>query len=504
MSEVKVNKISPRTNCGTVTVGDSGDSVSVTAGVPVTVNGDLKSNALKAVDGGSIISQCGTTITLGASGDTINLAAGASQTGFGRTGTVNWDTTAKTASFTAVNGTGYFVDTTSGAVTMTLPASPSAGDIVSVKDYAYTFATNNFIVNRNGSPIGGGTDLNTITYSTNGDFLTFIYVDGTRGWVLTNDSTNIDATESPFIIATGGTITTSGDYKIHTFTSPGTFCVTSSGSPAGSTQVDYLVVAGGGGGGRDDGGGGGGGGYRESHSTPVSGCYTASPLATPTGITLTVTGYPITVGGGGTGDPSPSAVPATCRQGSSSIFSTITSAGGGGGARTPSSGGPGGSGGGGGAPAGPGGTGNTPPVSPPQGQPGGIGTPGSNAGAGGGGAITQGGNASGSAPAAFAGGGGQGAGTLINPATGETGPGPSQYYAGGGGGGAFACGGGSQGFGGIGGGGDGAVYPPTGCGQGDAGTANTGGGGGGGATSSGPRAGGTGGSGIVIIRYKYQ
>jgi len=48
MSEIKVNKISPRTNCGTVTVGDSGDSVSVTAGVPVTINGDLKSSALKA------------------------------------------------------------------------------------------------------------------------------------------------------------------------------------------------------------------------------------------------------------------------------------------------------------------------------------------------------------------------------------------------------------------------------------------------------------------------
>jgi hypothetical protein len=76
MSEVKVNKISPRTNCGTVTVGDSGDSVSVSAGVPVTVNGDLKSNALKAVDGGSIISQCGTTITLGASGDSVTVTAG--------------------------------------------------------------------------------------------------------------------------------------------------------------------------------------------------------------------------------------------------------------------------------------------------------------------------------------------------------------------------------------------------------------------------------------------
>jgi hypothetical protein len=64
--------------------------------------------------------KCGTTITLGASGDTITLACGASQTGFGRTGTVDWDTTAKTASFTAVSGNGYFVNTTSGAVTMTL------------------------------------------------------------------------------------------------------------------------------------------------------------------------------------------------------------------------------------------------------------------------------------------------------------------------------------------------------------------------------------------------
>ena len=112
MSEVKVNKISPRTNCGTVTVGDSGDSVSVSAGVPVTVNGDLKSNALKATDGGSIISQSGTNITIGASGDTVSLASGASQSGFGRTGTVDWQTgSIKTSGFTAASGEGYFCNT---------------------------------------------------------------------------------------------------------------------------------------------------------------------------------------------------------------------------------------------------------------------------------------------------------------------------------------------------------------------------------------------------------
>jgi hypothetical protein len=85
----------------------------------------------------------------------LTLACGATQTGFGRTGTVDWDTTAKTASFTAVSGNGYFVNTTSGAITLHLPATPSAGDIVAFKDYAFTFATNNLTVDGNGSPIGG-------------------------------------------------------------------------------------------------------------------------------------------------------------------------------------------------------------------------------------------------------------------------------------------------------------------------------------------------------------
>ena len=96
MSEIKVNKISPRTNCGTTQLGDSGDTI--------TVTGDLRSDSLKAADGGVIISQSGTNITLGASGDTISLASGASQTGFGRTGTVDWQTgSIKTATFTAAN-----------------------------------------------------------------------------------------------------------------------------------------------------------------------------------------------------------------------------------------------------------------------------------------------------------------------------------------------------------------------------------------------------------------
>jgi hypothetical protein len=471
MSEVKVNKISPRTNCGTVTVGDSGDSVSVTAGVPVTVNGDLKSNALKAVDGGSIISQCGTNITLGASGDTINLAAGATQSGFGRTGTVDWDTTPKTANFTAANGTGYFVNTTSGAVTMTMP-SGSAGAIVSIQDYNKTFDTNNLTVApASGEKINGGSADGILRITTEGQGLTFVYVDSTVGWktVHENEFTAGGAVE---IIATGGTITTCGNYKIHTFTGPGTFCVSSISTTPANNTVSYMVIAGGGSGATrscagEEGGGAGAGGFRE-YKGPAD-CYTASPLnGNPggTAITVTATAYPITVGAGGSVNSPPSNVG---NNGSNSVFSTVTSAGGGAGG-SGDNGNSGGSGGGGGH-LWSSGNGNSPPVSPPQGNNGSPGSTSPNRGGGGGGA-----GSAGSTPPSTGGNGGNGVATSIT--------GSPVTRAGGGAG--FP--GGSAGPGG------GGSTP------GGAGTVNTGGGGGGGGFA----VGGAGGSGIVVIRYKYQ
>jgi hypothetical protein len=88
---------------------------------------------MSKIEVNQISSQCGSTLTIGQSGDTVTLACGATQTGFGRTGTVDWCTTAKTAPFTGVSGKGYFVNTTCGAVTVTLPATPTAGDIISIK-----------------------------------------------------------------------------------------------------------------------------------------------------------------------------------------------------------------------------------------------------------------------------------------------------------------------------------------------------------------------------------
>jgi hypothetical protein len=189
----------------------------------------------------------GGTLTLGGCGTTVTLGAGATQSGFGRTGTVDWCTTAKTAPFTGVSGNGYFVNTTSGVVTVTLPATPSAGDIISIADYASTWQTNAMLqfVEIHLKLM----ELDNASLSTEGQSITLVYVDATRGWKNTMDSTSNVTGQPNFIVATGGTITCCGDYKIHTFTSDGTFTINSAPTPA-NNNVDYLVVAGGGGGGK--------------------------------------------------------------------------------------------------------------------------------------------------------------------------------------------------------------------------------------------------------------
>jgi hypothetical protein len=487
MSEVKVNKISPRTNCGTVTLGDSGDSFVIPSGATITNNG--------------------------------------TQTGFGRTGTVDWQTSSiKTSTFTAANGEGYFCNTSGGAFTVNLPAG-TAGNIVAFADYTRTFGSNKLTISPNGSEkIGGVADDAELT--TDGETATFVYVDSTEGWININQSETTQTGIPPYITATGGTITTSGNDKIHTFTGPGTFtvCKIATSCAPVNNLISYMVVAGGGGGGvkgtdtGETGGGGGAGGFREtkSPSTP----YTASPLdgyPTPGNrITVTATSYPITVGAGGPGGPASNApgVLSSTRNGSNSIFSTITSTGGGGGgqrAGTPPSagiaGGATGGSGGGGTYSGPvnqgecGGAGNTPSVTPAQGFAGGDGPGpgGGGSGGGGGGATAVGTDAKPGGNCGQGGPGGAGATTSIN-AT------PTAYAGGGGGGGnkpGYPTTGG-PGAGGTGGGGAGADRcSPT---NGVAGTANTGGGGGAGSAPN-PGcmgAGGAGGSGIVIIRYRYQ
>jgi hypothetical protein len=449
--------------------------------------------------------QSGTTLTLGASGDTVALAAGATATGFGRSGTVNWDSTIYSANFTAVSGNGYYIDTSAGSVTVTLPASPATGDIVAIKDWSSTAATNIITIGRNGQKIEGNTTDGAI--NVHGDAQTLVFSGVSRGWMVVYSGLLEGIQGAQFVAATGGTVLTCGNFKTHIFTASGCFVVTSAGNDIGSNSVEYLVVAGGGGGGRatSSGGGGGAGGFRQNYPSP-----------TIAGLPVTATTYPITIGSGGAGQAYPGGT-APGTQGASSIFSTITSTGGGygaGGNESPApvrNGGPGGSGGGATygtgspAPVSVAGTGNTPPVSPSQGNPGGNGGPqgGAHGGGGGGGAGATGSN--GSNPAGGAGGIGS---SWTNPLFGPTapsygtaGPVPGVRYFAGGGGGGSQCTSAPGGAGGSGGGGAGGPGVPGPVSQGGAGTVNTGGGGGG---SGNDRGGGTGGSGIVVIRYKYQ
>jgi hypothetical protein len=460
MSEVKVNKISPRTACGTVTLGDSGDTFTIPAGATITNSGTAA--------------------------------------GFGATGAVSWDTTVKTSGFTAVDGVGYFVNTTAGAISVNLPAG-TAGAVVGFKDYTNTFDSNAVTLVQNGSDKIGGSAVNA-TLSTEGLAVTLVFIDATRGWLVTDNGTQDTASTAQYVTATGGTITCSGDYRIHTFTGPGALCVSNAGNSCGSNTVDYLIIGGAGGGGRNRGGGGGAGGYRESPGV-ASGSYSVSPLGVAPAVALpvAVTPYPVAVGGGGAASANQNAK--GCN-GSNSVFNTITSTGGGGGgsARNCSPipvsyfkwcGANGGSGGGASGYitpvgyTGTGGIGNTPPVSPPQGNNGGTKNTGGDQGGGGAGGATGVGE---NAPTGLAGAGGAGATSSINAS--------SVTRAGGAGGGSTASSGAPQG--GSGGGGNGG-YPGL---DGVNGTTNLGSGGGGG---SGACSGaGAGGSGIVIIRYKFQ
>ena len=177
MSEVKVNKISPRSGT-TVTLGDSGDTFTIPSGATINNQGTA--------------------------------------TNFGATGSASWVTTVKTSTFTAVAGEGYFINTTGGAVTVNLPAG-TAGAVVAVKDYAKTWNTNNCILKANGSEKIGGSTNNAIL-STEGLAVTFIYIDSTQGWLVTDDGLQSVADTNPYMVATGGTETTSGNCKLHTFT----------------------------------------------------------------------------------------------------------------------------------------------------------------------------------------------------------------------------------------------------------------------------------------------
>ena len=262
-----------------------------------------------------------------------NVGSGSASSG---TGGVSWQPV-QNSSFIAISGNGYAVNTQIANVTVTLPATPTVGNFVTLVDYKGTFGSKNLILYPNGNKINGNTSNTTLT--TNGLGVSLVYIDSSQGWI---------NYASPVVI--------------------------------GPYFIDYLIVAGGGGGGHDVGGGGGAGG--------VVGTFNAS--ITPG------TSYTVTVGGGGAGSSVGSSVASAAPSGTNSSFYNTTAIGGGGGGNYPSgAGAAGGSGGGGGTTIGtgqPGGAGTS-----GQGNPGGAGTGsgsdgGYGVGGGGGGAGGTGGN----------------------------------------------------------------------------------------------------------------
>ena len=383
-------------------------------------------------------------------------------TAAGTLGTINQNVAASglaSAAATDADGDAITYSITSGSLPSGLSINSSTAAITGTPD---TVATSTFTVQA-GTSKGNATRQFTITIQAN-----------------------------PFVVASGGTETTSGDYKIHTFTSPGNFVVSNAGAGSGSNSVEYLIVAGGAAGGQGCGSGGGGaGGYRTNYPSPATG---GQPVSAQT--------YPISVGSGASGNSAQNNTNVGSNGSTSSGFG-LTSAGGGGGAGNsgnPPTGNPGGSGGGGGHGSGGGGTGNQPPVSPPQGQPGAQSQPqglsNDDQGGGGGGSSQAGQQAPGA--------GGAGTSNAIS--------GSSVSYAGGGGGG-FRDSPNTGHFGaaspdGTGGRGGGKGTSAPNC-SGRDGTTNRGGGGGGACriTNSPPSGFGTqgsGGSGVVIVRYKVQ
>jgi hypothetical protein len=310
-----------------------------------------------------------TTLTAGTG---ISVTNGAGSITIGNTApSIAWQSVQATG-FTAVAGLGYPCNTTSAAFTVTLPASPSAGDAITLTDYAGTWATNNITIGVNGNKLNSAA-ANAIL-STNRQSISLVYIDSTQGWVAFNGFLDV--------------------------------------LPAQGYSIDFLVVGGGGGGGcgtnsgnNEGGGGGGAGGFRTSTQTINAG----------TVITVTVGGGGAAATGAGLSGTS-----GTASSFSGSGVTTISSAGGGAGGGNGIAGSTGGSGGGGGAGTafGAGGAGNTPSTSPSQGSNGGAGASGGNGG-GGGGASAVGGTGAGTGT------GGAGTASSIT--------GSSVTYAGGGG-----------------------------------------------------------------------
>ncbi len=200
---------------------------------PGTITNAKLSNSAVTINGSSI--------SLGGSGSAKHLDWQALTVADGST------------TLTATAGKGYFLDTNTGVIEVFLPSSPSRGDTIVLVDYGGTFATNQCIINTGGQIIDSTHQVQILKVTTNNAVVELIYVDANKGYLVKlnqaagstpsgvmNDAGGYDT--QGFMEATGGTVTTSGDFKIHTFTGDGNFVVTSAGGNSAQFQNIKLII----------------------------------------------------------------------------------------------------------------------------------------------------------------------------------------------------------------------------------------------------------------------
>ena len=222
----------------------------------------IKVNTIQDVDGNNIINENANTITIGKSGDTVTVASGATLTGAG----IEWQSSIVTAAtLTAEAGKGYWIDTSSNACTVTLPTSSSVGDELYFVDFARNFGTNALTLDQGSQKYQGNTSPNPV-YNLNGQAVAIVYSGSTKGWIPTTDdvsSFKTGAYSADFLViagaggggagavgkdtGTGGTDGDGGDGVVSTIS--GSSVTRGGGGGAGNYNSGNVSIGGAGGGG---------------------------------------------------------------------------------------------------------------------------------------------------------------------------------------------------------------------------------------------------------------
>ena len=156
----------------TVTIPDGAERVMIFEDATTRGTSPLYTLIVKTVSGSGVTLPVGSTSLVYSDGTNVNL-------GLSNKGYVTLNSSAITA-YTAVNKDQVLANTSANPITVTLPASPSIGSEVTFIDARGTWGSNNCIINRNSQPINSGT--NNLTLNTNGQAITLVYIDSTRGW----------------------------------------------------------------------------------------------------------------------------------------------------------------------------------------------------------------------------------------------------------------------------------------------------------------------------------